>query len=1386
MGVGLASRRRYAQSFSLLAYSPNAGAGNAAYFQWTRNAVIGANFVCAFLTFSRVGLHWTDTPDGDFTVEHWIFNADPHQRSQNVVAYSVYSVSGHDGRGSEIYQETDELAVGFSASRLVVTVAGDAAQCTTKQCLRFYTDPFTWMHVAAAFNVSHGLTTVYVNGSVVGTLRHLGRHSPVHAGGVLHLGQDADSSVWSGFDEAESFDGMVDELRVWSRIRTADEIAATFAQAVDTTVEPDLVLYYNFDNLEYDAQRNVLLLPDLTGRGNSAFWGMMPTISNVLQYRTERGLVTPEEPRLFPSKAPLIADGVVTAFWNAAENAPIEINLPAFDESGLALVITISSTPHLGSLRRIDSEAILRIGETVTPARVVYIPPSNQTLLMKLGEDSFVYSASNGVSSATAMVRVLSTSVPDPSPAEIKVTCDEDTATYVALGSISYSGSPLDVVIDELPHHGTLYQSLFKSEVETYSKKNLKHVAEVGTAILSRNTRIADRRGVVIFVPHPNEDRAATFTYFFRDSETGVQSKLGAVRVEIVAKIDPPQPKSTSASVEAGGRVAIMLDADFVDTNFAAFPNATLSRFPTYGQLYQLMEDDEDGAEINHSQPEAEEAQWATQLVRFSSQRSRCGEECTSWLNPTCGALDFHKVPSSFSEPQWIELSTSPANVTACNDLGWHASQILGNADAYPAGANLMTGWTPSTQDFGTEWIELRLSTAMYVTSVAIYEIYNPSAVQKILVTDNYVDDNTIPCSHDNCSTLTSWHVLWEGQAGAIGAFMANELAPPVCMVPVLAEVVRIELDTASVLGWNNIDAVRILGHQHLPSELVVAKKSTMNASFGNWVMYKPHAGVHGVDTFEFVAENCEAVSLSVGEVLVNITPPTDRPGVFSDLPPFAVTLSVDSEMISPYVAGSSTIAMDFANELRVTSGNETNLTVELRAVSGGGQLSFGGSAWNIGERNEVATAAEARVEFTVDAIANLSVLSPEDALAVYNGNGEVSISPRITRKFELWVHGANGAVFQHLAISCLAGFVALYSDSVPEEYRYRCLLCNTVYEATWFVLTDLSTNEESHFMSVCGLQLDSSRMYDCSLGYYFDGSTFACEKCRAGTIGDATRATNCSQCAPGSFAPVEGTSRCIKCDHRSYTSRFGSRNCTRCPVHTKVMGSTTGSSSLWDCIPEEGYYSREWPIYSEAAHKCPSGARCDGGLTQPYPKSNHWMLPEYWKAPISSEQQAKAYRCRYGHLCRGGNSPATCAQSYDSLQPGKCIDAQGQIVTLPDIEKVNWCTRRGNSVTQPMCEDEKTSKSGPSYFSLSTKVFLCPSPKGPKRALFTAMQWILLLTLFVVINEVIRPQYPVLDTVLETYQDLGILGGHQQCPDVYSRQFFYLGAWQFHSLNGP
>lgn len=120
---------------------------------------------------------------------------------------------------------------------------------------------------------------------------------------------------------------------------------------------------------------------------------------------------------------------------------------------------------------------------------------------------------------------------------------------------------------------------------------------------------------------------------------------------------------------------------------------------------------------------------------------------------------------------------------------GYEAVQATGPANVAKPGMDSALAWCPATEDRGAEWIELRYAQPVSTAEVRIFASFNPGAVVRVL----------------GGTDAGNLRELWAG-SGSLEAIQKLAIAP-------VAEisVVKLELDTAKVPGWNQIDAVALV-----------------------------------------------------------------------------------------------------------------------------------------------------------------------------------------------------------------------------------------------------------------------------------------------------------------------------------------------------------------------------------------------------------------------------------------------------------------------------------------------------------------------------------------------------------------------------------------------
>jgi hypothetical protein len=125
----------------------------------------------------------------------------------------------------------------------------------------------------------------------------------------------------------------------------------------------------------------------------------------------------------------------------------------------------------------------------------------------------------------------------------------------------------------------------------------------------------------------------------------------------------------------------------------------------------------------------------------------------------------------------------------------WGHEQVLGEPNT-PKHGDISSAWAPMAQNGGTEWLEVGFDNPVSLAEINVHETYNPGAISQIAV---MMPDG-------------SERVIWEGE------FSSDDAVPGIVErafqvdQEITADSVRIYMDTTRVSGWNEIDAVELVG----------------------------------------------------------------------------------------------------------------------------------------------------------------------------------------------------------------------------------------------------------------------------------------------------------------------------------------------------------------------------------------------------------------------------------------------------------------------------------------------------------------------------------------------------------------------------------------------
>ena len=158
-----------------------------------------------------------------------------------------------------------------------------------------------------------------------------------------------------------------------------------------------------------------------------------------------------------------------------------------------------------------------------------------------------------------------------------------------------------------------------------------------------------------------------------------------------------------------------------------------------------------------------------------------------------------------------------PDDVQTAPQRSWGPEQATGAPDTFEAG-DRRTAWATATQDAPDEWLELAYDLAVPVDHVCIGETYNPGAVCKVSA-----------FTADDAEVETEV-VIWEGDdptTEAPGEFIV------VAEAEVVSRRLKVYLDSVAVPGWNEIDAVELVGKDGSRQWAAAAQASSTYAERG-------------------------------------------------------------------------------------------------------------------------------------------------------------------------------------------------------------------------------------------------------------------------------------------------------------------------------------------------------------------------------------------------------------------------------------------------------------------------------------------------------------------------------------------------------------------------
>jgi len=165
----------------------------------------------------------------------------------------------------------------------------------------------------------------------------------------------------------------------------------------------------------------------------------------------------------------------------------------------------------------------------------------------------------------------------------------------------------------------------------------------------------------------------------------------------------------------------------------------------------------------------------------------------TKDLSPAAaGSLELviERMEKGFNPRQWATGATAS---TEYGQSSWAPLQATGEPNT-PRAGDCSTAWASLAPDADTEWLALTFDIAVMPAQIRVHETYNAGSITKVEAKDSKGE----------------WRTLWEGAARACETPRWFEVAVP--KGKWTTREIRLTLDSKAVPGWNEIDAVELVG----------------------------------------------------------------------------------------------------------------------------------------------------------------------------------------------------------------------------------------------------------------------------------------------------------------------------------------------------------------------------------------------------------------------------------------------------------------------------------------------------------------------------------------------------------------------------------------------
>lgn len=127
--------------------------------------------------------------------------------------------------------------------------------------------------------------------------------------------------------------------------------------------------------------------------------------------------------------------------------------------------------------------------------------------------------------------------------------------------------------------------------------------------------------------------------------------------------------------------------------------------------------------------------------------------------------------------------------------------------------------WRTADPNEGPESVELTYAQPVKAIGVEVYQTLNPGSIVRVLIND----------------TNGQWHEVWVGQSPTetCPAILRIEFPPP----DFISNMVRLELDTSLISGWNQLDAIKLIGTPEEDTDSILFADAGVLSTYSNYIV---------------------------------------------------------------------------------------------------------------------------------------------------------------------------------------------------------------------------------------------------------------------------------------------------------------------------------------------------------------------------------------------------------------------------------------------------------------------------------------------------------------------------------------------------------------------